>query len=236
MQPVGDMLARNAQSRAIFHQTHIVNIGHLGAANTLINPAHHIAQNTLRVILQFLGDLLSRQISIQQRRRQNLIQTRAISPREFCLLRRNIHLMIMHRMQRSRSWRRNPRCCRSGFGMIHLRLYHLPHRIGHRPHSLANLPLADQTHLNPHIHIPIFISRQPRLRLNFILRKHSTRFHTRMYLITRTIQKTRIDKNNALSGLPHSALQIDSRAPLFVHNTDLQRIARKSQNIFHTPE
>ena len=98
MQPIGDMLARNAQCRAIFHQTHIVNIGHLRATNALINPADHIAQNALRIIIQFLHNLLSRQIPIQQRRRQNRIQTRAFSPCEFCLPRRNIHLMIVHRM------------------------------------------------------------------------------------------------------------------------------------------
>ena len=218
MQPIGDMLARNTQSRAIFHQTHIVNIGHLGTANTLINPAHHIAQNTLRIIIQFLCNLLSRQISIQQRRRQNRIQTRAFSPREFCLPRRNIHLMVVHRVQRGRSWRRNPRGCRPCFGVIHLRLHHLPHRIGHRPHPLANLSLADQPRLNTHIHIPILISRQPGLRLNFILGKHSTGFHTRVHLITRAIQKSRIDKNDAFTGFPHSAFQIDSRAPFLIHN------------------
>ena len=236
MQPVGDMLARNTQCRAIFHQTHIVNIGHLRTANTLINPAHHIAQNTLRVIVQFLRDLLCRQISIQQRRRQNRIQTRAFSPCEFCLPRRNLHLMVVHRVQRGRRWRRNPRGCRPGFGVIHLRLHHLPHCIGHRPHPLANLPFADQSRLNTHIHIPIFISRQPRLCLDFILGQHRTSFHTRVHLITRAIQKSRIDENDALSGFPHGAFQIDSRAPFFIHNPNLQRIACKSQRIFHAPE
>ena len=105
--------------------------------------------------------------------------------------------------------------------MIHLRLHHLPHRIGHRPHPLAYLPFANQPRLNTHIHIPIFISRQPRLRLNFILGKHSTGFHTRVYLITRAIQKSRIDENDALAGFPQRAFQIDSRAPLFIHNADL---------------
>ena len=236
MQPIGDMLARNTQRRAIFHQTHIVNIGHLGTANTLINPAHHIAQNTLRIIVQFPLDLLSSQIPIQQRRRQNRLQTRAFAPREFCLPRRNIHLMIVHRVQCGRSWRRNPRSSRPRFRVIHLRLHHLPHRIRHRPHPLANLPFADQPRLNTHIHIPIFISRQPRLRLNFILGKHSTGFHTRVHLITRAIQKSRIDKNDALAGFPHSAFQIDSRAPFLIHNPDLQRISRKSKRILHAPE
>ena len=49
-QPVGDMLGRNAQRGAILHQTDVVNVGDFGTANALVNPAHNIAQYTLRVV------------------------------------------------------------------------------------------------------------------------------------------------------------------------------------------
>jgi hypothetical protein len=48
-QPVGDMLAGNAQRRPVLHQPDVVDIGHLGAAEALIDPADHVAQNALRV-------------------------------------------------------------------------------------------------------------------------------------------------------------------------------------------
>ncbi len=53
-QPVGDVLAGNAQGGAVFHQADVVNVGHLGAAHALVDPAHHIAQNALGVVVQLL--------------------------------------------------------------------------------------------------------------------------------------------------------------------------------------
>src|SRR5580698_9148064 len=40
MQPVRQMLARNAQGRAVFHQADVVNVRHLRTADTLIDPAN----------------------------------------------------------------------------------------------------------------------------------------------------------------------------------------------------
>src|SRR5262245_21894932 len=57
-QPVGDVLARNAQRRAVLHQPDIVDVRHLGAADALVDPAHHVAQNSLRVVVELLRDLL----------------------------------------------------------------------------------------------------------------------------------------------------------------------------------
>ena len=48
------MLARNAQRRAVFHQANVVDVGHLGASHALVNPAHHIAQDALHVVVQLL--------------------------------------------------------------------------------------------------------------------------------------------------------------------------------------
>ena len=31
-----------------------MNVGHLGAAHALVNPAHHVAQNALGVVVEFL--------------------------------------------------------------------------------------------------------------------------------------------------------------------------------------
>lgn len=57
VQPVGDVLAGNAAGGAIFHQTDVMDVGHLGTAHALFNPAHDIAKDALRVVLD-LGDLL----------------------------------------------------------------------------------------------------------------------------------------------------------------------------------
>ena len=51
MQPVGDVLAGNSQGGAVFHQADVVDVRHLGAANALADPAHHVAQNPLGVVV-----------------------------------------------------------------------------------------------------------------------------------------------------------------------------------------
>ena len=53
LQPIGNMLTGNAQCGAIFHQSYMVNVRNLGAANALVNPAHDIAQYALNVVIQF---------------------------------------------------------------------------------------------------------------------------------------------------------------------------------------
>jgi uncharacterized membrane protein YgdD (TMEM256/DUF423 family) len=54
LQPVGHVLAADAQRRAVFHQADVVDVGHLGAAHALVDPAHHVAQDALGVVVQFL--------------------------------------------------------------------------------------------------------------------------------------------------------------------------------------
>ena len=98
VQPVGDVLAGDTQGRAVFHQADVVDVGHFGAANALIDPAHHIAQNALRVVVQFACDLPIRQIAIQQGRGQNRIQTGACAGCEFSLSCGDIDLVIVHRV------------------------------------------------------------------------------------------------------------------------------------------
>src|SRR5690606_36565478 len=61
LQPVGNVLGRNTQSRAVFHQAYVVDVRHFGTTNALINPTHHVTQNTLTVVIQFFLDLLSGQ-------------------------------------------------------------------------------------------------------------------------------------------------------------------------------
>ena len=47
-QPVGDVLAGDAQGGAIFHERDIVEIRHLGAADAEVDPAHHVAEDALQ--------------------------------------------------------------------------------------------------------------------------------------------------------------------------------------------
>ena len=54
------LTAGDAQRGAVFHQADVVDVGHLGAAHALIDPAHHAAQDALDVVVQLLLDLGAR--------------------------------------------------------------------------------------------------------------------------------------------------------------------------------
>ena len=40
----------NAQRGAVFHEADVVDVGHFAAAHALVNPAHDVAQDALRVV------------------------------------------------------------------------------------------------------------------------------------------------------------------------------------------
>jgi hypothetical protein len=52
VQPVGDVLAGDAQRGAVLHQADVVDVGHLGAADALVDPAHHVAEDALGVVVE----------------------------------------------------------------------------------------------------------------------------------------------------------------------------------------
>ena len=52
-QPVGNMLTGNPQSRPILHQPDVIDVGNLGTADALVNPAHDITQDALGVVVEF---------------------------------------------------------------------------------------------------------------------------------------------------------------------------------------
>ena len=58
MQPVGNVLAGDSERCSVFHEPHIVDVGHFLAAHTVINPADYIAQHALHVVIELALDFL----------------------------------------------------------------------------------------------------------------------------------------------------------------------------------
>ena len=78
VQPIGDMLTGNSHRGAIFHQVQIGNIGHLGAADSLVDPAHHIAENSLRIVFQLPNQVTFLDVApIEQRNTEDIVQAGA---------------------------------------------------------------------------------------------------------------------------------------------------------------
>ena len=85
-QPVGDMLTRDPQRCTILHETDVVDIGNLGAANALVYPAHNVAENALCVVVELrLNRLRIQRRRIAERRRQDAVQACQFSRRELLL-------------------------------------------------------------------------------------------------------------------------------------------------------
>ena len=53
VQPVGHVLGGDAQGGAVFHQADVVDVGHLGAADALVDPADDVAEDALGVVVEF---------------------------------------------------------------------------------------------------------------------------------------------------------------------------------------
>src|SRR3546814_17885948 len=77
--------------------------------------------------------------------------------------------MIMERMQRRSRWRGNPGGRRPRLGMSDLLLHHARHKIGHRPHALADLGMALKAAGKDDIDVPVLIGLDPYSRLDRIL-------------------------------------------------------------------
>ena len=100
-EPIGDVLAADAQGGAVLHQPNIIDVRHLGTTDALIHPAHHIAQNALRVIVQFRLHIGGGPVRVtRQRHGQDILQLGTPAALgDFILPVGNTDLMIMQRMQ-----------------------------------------------------------------------------------------------------------------------------------------
>ncbi len=56
-EPVGDVLAGDAERGAVFHEADIVDVGDFRATDALVDPADDIAEDALGVVVEFLLDL-----------------------------------------------------------------------------------------------------------------------------------------------------------------------------------
>ena len=84
-------LAGNTQGRAVLHQPNVVDIRHLGTADALIDPAHHVAENALGVVIQLLLNVMLRPVqALGPGDREEVVEI-GVGPRlQFRLPRRDI--------------------------------------------------------------------------------------------------------------------------------------------------
>ena len=237
MQPIGDMLAGNTQSGAVFHQADIMNIGHFRAADALVDPTHHIAQNALRIIVEFLLHILWRPLRMAfDWHGQDFIKRGARAGLHFILHRFHINLVVVDGVQRCRRRRWRPSAIGTGLRLADFLFQHGGHQIRHGPHALADLRAALQPASQPDIDIPILISGQPIGGFHIGLADHRPHFHGGVNFVTRAIEKAGIDENNARFGGADTFFQIHRGATFFVHNPHFQGLVGQAERFFHCAE
>ncbi len=227
MQPVRQMLARDPQRGAVFHQADIVDVGHFGTADPLIDPAHHIAEDALAVVVDFLLHIVRRPVRLRHRNGKDVRQLGARAPLgQFLVARLHVDLMVMQRMQRRGGRRRNPGGRGAGLRMRDLLRQHVRHLVGRGPHALADLGMAGQAIDKSDIDVPVFIGLDPGLGLHVVLADHRPRFHRGMDLVAGTVEEAGVDEHDALQGVLDAGLEVDRGAALLVHDADLHGVFR----------
>ena len=229
------MLRGYAASGAVFHQAHIAQIGHFGTAHALINPAHHIAQNALRVVFHLAHHLRLAPFAVACQ--GNFQQRFHIGPpparRQAALHGEDVDLVVMQRVQDGCGGRWDPSAIRARLGMVDLLFQHRRHQIGGCPHSLANLRPPRQATFQADVDILVLVSANPRLTLDEILAAKWPRLHRRMDLIACAVQKASVDKGQAVLCCADAFFEVDRRAPLFIHHADFDGVGLQTQELFH---
>ena len=111
---------------------------------------------------------------------------------------------------------------------------HVRHQIGHGPHAFADLCFALQAAGEAYVDVPVFVGVDPRLALHGAFRRDGAGFHAGVDLITCAVEEAGIDKHHALAGTVNALGEVHCGAALFVHDADLERIARQSEQVLNS--
>ena len=231
------MLRGNAQRRAVLHQADVVDVGHLGTADALVDPAHDIAQYALRIIVQLLRDLLFRPVAPGgDRDGQQLVERRDALRRALRLPREHVEAVIMGRVQRRGGGRWHPGGVGPAFRMADLLFQHIGHAIGRGPHALADLRATRQAAGEADLDVAILIGRDPVAALHFALADHRPGLHRRVHLIPGAIEEAGVDEDDAVAHGMDAGGEIGRGTALLIHDADLERVACHPQHVLDSVE
>ena len=230
-QPIGDMLAGNAQRGAVFHQADIVDVGHLRTADPGVDPANDIAEQALAIVVELLADFVLRPVgAVGQRDGEQLVELCRIEQTLLDL--EHVLAVVMDRVQRRRGRARHPGGVRPGAQMADFLDHHLPHQVGRGPHALADLRTARQAMRQSDPDIARFIGLEPGRVLHLALAHHRPRTHRGVNLVTRTVEEAGVDEDDAVLHRMDAGGKIGRSAAFLVHHADLDRMARQTEQVF----
>ncbi len=236
-QPVGQQLAGDAQGGAVFHQADVVDVRHLGAADALVDPADHVAEDALGVVVHFVLDLLGGPVGAgSQGDGQDVVHGGRGALGQFGLAGEHVDLVVVQRVQGGGGGRGDPGGVGAGERVADLLLHHRGHQVRHGPHALADLRAALQAGGQADVDVVVLVGADPLLALHGGLAHHGAGFHGGVDFVTGTVEEAGVDEHHALGGGLDAGLQVDGGAALLVHDADLEGVARHAQHVFDAAE
>ena len=236
MQPVGHVLAGDPQGGAILHQAHVIDVRHLGTADPLVDPAHHIAKQALDVVVQLLLHGLGLPVGGPDGGLQQVRQVRRLAALQTRLHLCHIHPVIVQGVQGGGGGGGDPGRVGPGAGMGDLVPQHGLHLVRRRPHALADLGMADKAGGDADLDVARLVGGQPGLRLHLRLPHHGAQFHVRMDLVPGAVEEAGIDEHHPVPGRMDAGAQVGAGAALLVHDADLDGVAGQTQGVLDPVE
>src|SRR5690606_12841106 len=235
--PVGHVLAGDTQGGTVFHQRDIVDVRHLGAAHALLDPAHHVAEDALRVVVQLVALFLFAPVGVLgQGDGQDVVDRGLGALGQLGLAGEHVYLVVVQGVQGSGGRRGNPGGVGAGHRVADLLLEHAGHQVGHGPHALADLCLALQAAGQADVDVVVLVGADPLLGLHRGLAYHRAGFHGGVDLVAGAVEEAGVDEHHALARFLDAGLEVDRGAALLVHDADFQGVASQAENVFHATE
>src|SRR5690606_37173239 len=72
--------------------------------------------------------------------------------------------------------------------------------------------------------------------LHVAFAQHGAGFHDGVHLVTGTVEEAGVDEGDAVLGSADASLEVDAGAALFVHDADLEGVARQTDKVLDAAE
>src|SRR5690606_28304933 len=156
----------------------VIDVRHLGTTYALLDPADHVAEDALRVVVQLVALFLVAPVGVLgQRDGQDVVYRGFGALGQFGLTGEHVDLVVVHGVQRGGGRRRDPGGVGAGHGVANFLLEHVRHQVRHGPHALADLRLTLQATGQADVDVVVLVGADPLLALHGGLAYHRAGFH-----------------------------------------------------------
>ncbi len=147
VEPVGDVLAGDAQRGEVLHEADVGDVGHGRAADALADPAHDVAEDALAVGFEFSFDDSFGEFTAwgEDGQGDEVFDGRCGAVSEVTLAGFDVDGEVVHGVQCGGGGGGHPGAASAGEGVLDFGADHGDHFGGHGPHAFADLGTAGES-------------------------------------------------------------------------------------------